>query len=601
MELGLLNDNNTRLIEFKSDLEISFGDDYLNDLDLQLSIEDEKTLKEIEELTQKVESHPNLMDDLLSAVKKGTMDYIDAMTDTGDTFNEMKNPKSINEINDVEIDKKSKPLGSSEDWSTRTIKDAKTTPFDNNVTFTTQGMSKEGVARFERYKEVYKQRTKTITAVSKDGNVIHSKTDSKANFESLSGLRSFRFGPVAAEPSVQEMKERFNRAKNEGKAYSTAGFIRKENYAALYQTLIKEFGFKNMEETEAWIQSCHLTPHETADGIFLVPSDVHGASSHTGYCSKLKDVLDGKEGAEESLNAFKSNEAKQYIAHEAKIRGVRLAKGIGLNAIKDVMKFSIATICTETISEFKVETKDSLLDRIKRIIKKFWEKAKAKMKNLVKSLLGTISKSLLTELLTAINDFLLGTFKNIFKIIRQMIGSIKSAIKIIFSKNSSWGERIFEASKILAAGAVGVLGFSLNELIEKGLASIGMPFSSFIAECLSGLFAGILSAIVLMLFDHIKGSFEVKDAELKILLLERKSMFIDVARIDIAAIKAENALLKTFCFFEVLDDKINDRKISISDSLDRKKVAKEEVSKTIDRKKATNKKLQELLDDESNF
>lgn len=600
MELGLLNDNNTRLIEFKSDLEISFGDDYLNDLDLQLSIEDEKTLKEIEELTQKVESHPNLMDDLLSAVKKGTMDYIDAMTDTGDTFNEMKNPKSINEINDVEIDKKSKPLGSSEDWSTRTIKDAKTTPFDNNVTFTTQGMSKEGVARFERYKEVYKQRTKTITAVSKDGNVIQRNKDND-NFESLSGLRSFRFGPVAAEPSVQEMKERFNTAKNEGKAYSTAGFIRKENYAAMDKALMKEFGFKNIAEAEAWRRSCHLTPHETADGVFLVPSDVHDASSHTGYCSKLKDVLDGKEGAEESLNDFKSDEAKQYIAHEAKIRGKRLVKGIGLNAIKDVMKFSIATICTETISEFKIETKDSLLDRIKRIIKKFWEKAKAKVKNLVKSLLGTISKSLLTELLTAINDFLLGTFKNIFKIIRQMIGSIKSAIKIIFSKNSSWDERIFETSKILAAGAVGVLGFSLNELIEKGLASIGMPFSSFIAECLSGLFAGILSAIVLMLFDHIKGSFEVKDAELKILLLERKSMFIDVARIDIAAIKAENALLKTFCFFEVLDDKINDRKISISDSLDRKKVAKEEVSKTIDRKKATNKKLQELLDDESNF
>lgn len=599
--MELLNENGTRLIEFKSDLEISFGDEYLDELDLQLSMEDEQVLKEIEELNQKIESHPNLMDDLLSAVKKGTMDYIDAMTDTGDTFNEMKNPKNINEINDVEIDKKSKPLGSSEDWSTRTIKDAKTTPFDNNVTFTTQGMSKEGVARFERYKEVYKQRTKTITAVSKDGNVIHSKTDSKANFESLSGLRSFRFGPVAAEPSVQEMKERFNRAKNEGKAYSTAGFIRKENYAALYQTLIKEFGFKNKEETEAWIQSCHLTPHETADGIFLVPSDVHGASSHTGYCSKLKDVLDGKEGAEESLNAFKSNEAKQYIAHEAKIRGVRSAKGIGLNAIKDVMKFSIATICTETISEFKVETKDSLLDRIKRIIKKFWEKAKAKVKNLVKSLLGTISKSLLTELLTAINDFLLGTFKNIFKIIRQMIGSIKNAIKVIFNKDSTWSERIFEASKILAAGAVGVLGFSLNELIEKGLASIGMPFSSFIAECLSGLFAGILSAIVLMLFDHIKGSFEVRDNQLKLLLLERKSVFIGVARIEISSIIAERSLLETYKFFDNLEVEINKRKKSIEKSIDTKKTNKKEIEGQQKKQIETIGSLKNLLDDGNEF
>lgn len=599
--MALVNENGTRLIEFKSDLEISFGDEYLDELDLQLSMEDEQTLKEIEELSRKVESHPNLMDDLLSAVKKGTMDYIDAMTDTGDTFNEMKNPDSIKGTTNLEIEKKNKPLGGNKDWSSRTIKEAKKTPFDNNVSFSTQGMSPEGIARFERYKEVYKQRTKSITSISTDDNVIHCKTDKNTNYESLSGLRSFRFGPVVAGPSVQEMKESFAQSREQGNAYSTAGFIRKENYDAMDRALMKEFGFKTKAEAEAWRRSCNLTPHETPDGVFLVPSDVHDASPHKGYCSMLENVLDGKDGSEEQLKAFKAEQTKKYIAHEAKTRSVRLAAGIGLNALKDVMKFSIATICTETVSEFKHETEEKLIDRIKRILKNFWEKAKEKIKNLVKSFWGTISKSLLTELLTAINDFLLGTFKNIFKIIRQMIGSIKNAIKVIFSKESSWNDRIFEASKILAAGAVGVLGFSLNELIEKGLVSIGIPFASFIAECMSGLFAGILSAIVIMLFDHIKGSFEVRDNQLKLLLLERKSVYIGVARIEISSIMAERSLLETYSFFDDLEIEINKRKTSINNSIDTKKTNKKEIEEQQNKQRETIGLLKTLLDDGNEF
>lgn len=599
--MALVNENGTRLIEFKSDLEISFGDEYLDELDLQLSMEDEQTLKEIEELTRKVESHPYLLDDLLSAVKKGTMDYIDAMTDTGDTFNEMKNPDSIKGTTNTEIEKKNKPLGGKKDWSSRTIKDAKNTPFDNNVSFSTQGMSPEGIARFERYKEVYKQRTKSITSISTDDNVIHCKTDENANYESLSGLRSFRFGPVVAGPSVQEMKESFAQSRERGNAYSTAGFIRKENYDAMYRALKKEFGFKTEDEAKSWMRACHLTPHETPDGIFLVPSDVHDASPHKGYCSMLKNVLDEKEGSEEQLKAFKAEQTRKYILHEAKTRGVRLAAGIGLNALKDVMKFSITTICTETVSEFKLETEEKLIDRIKRILKNFWEKAKEKIKNLFKSLVDTIKKSLLTELLTAINDFLLGTFKNIFKVVRQMIGSIKNAIKVIFNKESSWNDRIFEASKILAAGAVGVLGFSLNELIEKGLVSIGIPFASFIAECMSGLFAGILSAIVLMLFDHIKGSFEVQDDQLRILLLERKSLFIGIAQIEISSIMANKALLDTFKFFDNLDVEIEEKKTSIKANIGVKRKNVDELKETDKKRKEFVKKLKDLLDDGSEF
>lgn len=604
--MNILNEDGKRSEEFLSDLEINIGDVDLDELDKLLSDEDEKILGEIADLTKKIDSHPNLMDDLLKAVETGTMNYIDAMTDTGDTYSDMKNPKDIQNVDDVEIDKKNKPVDrdTSVEWASRKMKDAKHDPFDKNVEESTQGMSPEGVARFERYKEAYSQRTKTISAVSKDGNTIKYKDDEDANYRSLSGIRSFRFGPMVDSnkmPNVQTMKEEFQKKRDDGKNISASGFIREKNYDAMDRTLMETFGFKTKSEAAAWRKSMHLTPHETPEGIFLVPTDVHDATSHKGYCSAVKDVLDGKEGAEEALKNFKKEEARKYMHYEAKVRGIRMVKGVGLNAVKDVLKFSVATLCTETIHEFKNKVEEKLIDRIKRIIRNFWEKAKMKIKNLIKKLGQTIAKSALTELLTALNDFLFGTFKNIFKIIRQMFSSIRNAIKVIFSKDSSWKERIFEASKILAAGAVGVLGFSLNELLEKGLVSIGFPWASFVAECLAGLFAGILSAIVLMLFDHAKSSFEVKDAKLQLALLESKSIAIDVARINVSTMKVDLALMNTFNFFATNIQGINDSRNSIIGSQVNKIQTIEEINSQRDNSKKNIEKLQTLKDNGDEF
>lgn len=51
------------------------------------------------------------------------------------------------------------------------MSDAKTNPFDRNVSENTQGMSETGKAKFERYREAYSQRLKTNTVTS-NGNSI---------------------------------------------------------------------------------------------------------------------------------------------------------------------------------------------------------------------------------------------------------------------------------------------------------------------------------------------------------------------------------------------------------------------------------------------
>lgn len=186
-----------------------------------------------------------------------------------------------------------------------------------------------------------------------------------------------------------------------------------------------------------------------------------------------------------------------------------------------------------------------------RVLQKSWDYVKKKCKAILDKLWKTLKGSLLSEFLTMLNDFFLKTFKNTVRLIRQLWSSIKSAFKIIFSKEGkySWGERIFEATKILSAGIVGVIGFSLNELIDKGLTAIGVPFASFISECLSGLFAGVMSAMVLMMFDNVKKNYKANSAETQQMLLKSKYLMTGVARIQISSIIVDNRISETYNFF----------------------------------------------------
>ena len=127
-----------------------------------------------------------------------------------------------------------------------------------------------------------------------------------------------------------------------------------------------------------------------------------------------------------------------------------------------------------------------------------------------------------------------------------MWSSIKNAIKIICSDRYTASEKVFEVAKVMTAGLVGVIGFSLNELIEKGLMSLGIPFASFIAECLSGLFSGIMSAVVLMLFDNVKKNFKAKSDEIRLLQLRSHRLCIEISQVTLDSLK----------FYKKLDEHI---------------------------------------------
>ena len=550
---------------YKPDFVLEYTEEELNELSNELSAEDEKLFEEILKLEEQYKGNSNFMQELLEATKKGAMQYLDAMTDTGETFNEAKRPNSVKKFDDEIIIKQTHSADPNEKREYRTMKEAGCDIFDKNVPGTTSGMSEKGARLFAIHKEAYSQRIKSVIGISNENNSVNYKSDSNANSESLSGLRGYaigikerhlcgvricRVGSPVPMYSVDEIQEMYARQIDEkGVVDNPSNWLMQKNYEKFQDTLIKEYGFKSRSQADRWMKDNHLTIHEAPDGMYLIPTDVHDAVKHSGYRSKMTALLKGQITKEE-LNTYIVKEKVEFVKHEAQVRGVRAAKGIGLSAIKDVLKCTIVVICEETYSEFKIKSEDKFIDRMLRIFKKCWEKVKSKCKQIINNIWSNIKGSLFSELLTALNDFFFGTFKNIFKIIRQMFSSIKSAFKIILSrdKNVSWGERFFEASKILSAGIVGIIGFSLNELIEKGLISIGIPFASFIAECLSGLFAGIMSAIVIMLFDKLKKQFTTQSTAVQILQLESRSLCINCAQVQISSLKLDIKLQETYDF-----------------------------------------------------
>lgn len=530
-----------------SDYEFDLDLSNLNELDLHLSKLEEKELEEVIQLKKNIPQGKDLLHDMLEAAKEGAMNYLNSFTDTIDTFNHAKNPDNVNKWDETEVDLKNPPANKQE-LKNRTIAEANQSPFDKNAPGTLEGMSPSGQAKMERYLDAYQQRTKSITALSKDGNTIQYKKVEKENYESLSGLRGYRVGPVIKFKTIEETQKEYQEVLTKGPIDSPSNWLMKKNMDLFDTEFAKQFGFKDAAAARDWRKKNHLTVHEGPNGMYLVPRDVHDATSHSGYRSVMTKLLRGKITKEE-FEQYKVKESVEYALHEAKVRGTRAIKGVGMSIIKDLIKTTIVVVSKETYLEFKNECEDKFIDRIKRLVTNIFNHIKAKCKDTLKSLWANIKGSLISEFLMMLNDFIFKTAKNIFKIVRTMWSSIIKAIKIILSNKYSWQERVFEATKILTAGLVGVLGFSLNELLDTGLTSIGIPFASFIAECLTALISSVLSSLVLVIFDSIKKNFIEQSPYLQISLKNAQIVQITNARISLASMKTDLMMLDTLNFF----------------------------------------------------
>lgn len=519
--------------------------DEIEDMKIELSKEEEEALGEIAKLKGSIKEH-DILKDFGEAAKQGVQDYLNSFMDTSEIVNDLKNPSAIRNRNGSEVKVKQPNV------PVRTLDDAKTSPYSKDAKRDNSGMSDKGRRRLAYYEEAYKQRTKTLSDHSNDLSAL-GKAGVKpleSNQIALAGIESFQFGPKVDLYTPEEYKAMYIKA---GSPESPSNFIRNANFDKFYSEKYSEFGFANKTQFENWCNDNKFSIHETPDGMYLVPRDVHATESHTGEVSVLQKYLTGKLTKEE-LAKFEKETRIAKVKYETATRVARTGKAMAMGSVKILIQQISSIVVTETYFVFtdKEQKETPFGDRMKLLVHNCASKMKEQVKpTLLKMADGAVG-NIGTEILTALNDFVFKTAKNIIKVIRAMIGSIIRALKVLFGKEHTWQEKVFEALKILSAGLVAALGFSLNELLADLLTGTGFPplvtAAPFIADVLSGLLASLLSAIVLMLFDSYKDSIDARSAEAKMALMDLQVSGYQVAIAGLEQAKTRVVVAKTATF-----------------------------------------------------
>lgn len=566
----------------------------LEAIEFQLSEEDEQMLAEVAELSKNMPKDKDLLSDLIDASIKGGMNYVDSFIDITAIGDYKKNTQSIRENDKQEIQYAATSSNPEENANRhyRALKDARYSPYAKDAIRDNSGMSEIGKKRLTQYEEEYKNRVKTVDSHSKD-----YKTNEKSNFDSLSGLESYRFGPSVPAYSPEEYKIMYEAA---GSPDNMAKWMRDTNFKHFNNEMYKEFGFKNKTEFDTWRRKNKLTIHEGPDGMYLVPSDVHRLEQHSGQVSKIHAYLKG-EITKEEYEEWEKKAKRERQIQEMKVRGTRAAIGAAKGGAIAIGKQLIVFLAQEIKEEFihRKEQVCAFIDHVKNVILNWCARIKKEWQNMMKNFGQNVAGSIAMEVMNAIVDFLLHSFKNVAKMIRLMLNSIIRALKIIFDGSRSWEERLFEALKILSAGMTAFIGLGLNEVITDFLSTTFPPMAGiapFIADALVGFISCVMSSVVLCMFDRYKAKLEIKSAQLRMDLLNTKLIYTSSTLALVSSVKTGHHVVDTIKLTGHTIMEMSDKSFKTKQNI----LESDNILKIEEKKlKKTSEKIQSLFNDDN--
>ena len=250
-----------------------------------------------------------------------------------------------------------------------------------------------------------------------------------------------------------------------------------------------------------------------------------------------------------------------------------LAVGIGKSTIATICKQLIGDslkICvSEMIVEFSnKEYKEKLSIRFKRVLTNIYERAKKELSHLWEKIKNSAAANALSEIVNLILNYFCTTIKNIFKLIRCLIGSIINAVKILYDSSRPWEERVFEALKLISSGLALATGTLLSEALASLIAKTPLaPIASDISAIIAGLISSILSALVLLMFDRYKANIEYSNIQAQQLMLQINIVGNQISQVATSTIQEQLEIYKTEAFIEEFAQYVNQQSYQIAGSI----------------------------------
>lgn len=264
---------------------------------------------------------------------------------------------------------------------------------------------------------------------------------------------------------------------------------------------------------------------------------------------------------------------KELFKEAALEKATILAVGIGKSTIATICKQLIGDslkICvSEMIVEFSnKENKEELSVRFKRALTNIYERAKRELSHLWEKIQNSAVANALSEIVNLILNYFCTTIKNIFKLIRCLIGSIINAVKILFDSSKPREERVFEALKLISAGLALATGTLLSEALASLIAKTPLsPIAGDISAIIAGLVSSILSALVLLMFDRYKANIEYNNIQAQQLMLQINIAGNQISQVAISTIQEQLEIYKTEAFIEEFAQYVNQQSYQIAESI----------------------------------
>ena len=234
-----------------------------------------------------------------------------------------------------------------------------------------------------------------------------------------------------------------------------------------------------------------------------------------GIDQKMAHAADGKarKTIDEQVARKKIEHYSKEITKDSLKQGGQIAIRQGLGIVFTEVAMTIIDEIPKTIKmlngNFSVEKFFSSMSALVSIA---FERIKNKLDNILEAIKTGFVSGVFNSIVTTIINMFFTTAKNIVRLIRQAMVSITEAVRILFfrKKETTAGERVIAAAKVIITGASTVLGILVEQTLSSSLQTTGLTTIPVIGSILADiipifagtLLTGILSVTFLYFMDN---------------------------------------------------------------------------------------------------
>ena len=280
---------------------------------------------------------------------------------------------------------------------------------------------------------------------------------------------------------------------------------------------------------------------------------------------KPREAFDMSEEEEKELRKKDKEARKKYkeVKEEGKKKSVEAGKKSQRDEAFRIGGQALKTVVLQLLASFVKEVIGKLISWF-RSAKRNWETLWKSFKNAVHSFLGNLKTHLinagegvLTTIASAIWGPIAGVVTGIWRMLKQGISSIISAIKFIkdpANRKKSFGTLVIEVGKLVIGGLTVAGATSLSTVIKTALMGIPIfafpipvlgPLAGIIGILMGSVIAGIIGAVIINWLDKLTAKTRKTDLREKTVEKQTEVLNVQGKLITVGVIKKEKAKYET--------------------------------------------------------